>query len=324
MKQYVAAVVGATGLVGSTIVEVLASRRFPVRKLIALASPRSAGKEVAFGDQQVRVEALSEQALEGVDLVFFAAGGAVSKQWAPTAKELGALMVDNSSMFRMDPQVPLVVPEVNPQNLQGAPLIANPNCSTIQCVVPLHALKPFRIKRVVYSTYQAVSGSGQKGLDDLDNGTQAFYPRPIGGNVLPHIDSFTEDGYTKEEHKMIDETRRILDMPDLRITATTVRVPVRFGHAASVNVAFDRPFDLQEVRAALSQQPGLVLMDDPQQGIYPTPQDAAGRDDVLVGRVRRDFSVESGLNMWVVADNIRKGAAVNAVQIAEAALGLKA
>lgn len=322
MKQYTVAVVGATGLVGSTILGALESRRFPVKQLIALASPRSAGKKVVFAGKELEVQALSEAALKPSDVVFFAAGGAVSKEWAPIAAGLGALVVDNSSTFRMDPQVPLVVPEVNPDDLRETGLIANPNCSTIQSVVPLNALKPFGLKRVIYSSYQAVSGSGVRGLQDLDENTQAFYPRPIRGNVLPHIDAFLEDGYTKEERKMIDESRRILHLPELPVTATTVRVPVRFGHAVSMNVELEQPFDMADILAVLNAQPGLSVMDDPARGIYPTPLDAEGRDDVLVGRVRRDNSVANGLNLWVVADNVRKGAAVNAVQIAERALGL--
>ncbi len=319
MKQAVVAVVGATGLVGSTILQALESRHFPVGKLIPLASARSAGHKVTFRGQEITVQLLDENSFAGVDIALFAAGGAVSQQYAPIAAAAGALVIDNSSVFRMVEDIPLVVPEVNGQDIPAEGIIANPNCSTIQSVVPLHALKPFGIKRVVYSSYQAVSGSGMKGLADLDEGKQAFYPHPITGNILPHIDSFTEDGYTKEEHKMINETRKILHLPDLAVTATTVRVPVRFGHCVSINVEFDRPFDLADVRAALEGQEGLIVVDDPAQAVYPTPLDAAGRDEVFVGRIRRDFSVENGVNLWVVADNVRKGAAVNAVEIAERA-----
>ena len=322
MKQYNVAVVGATGLVGSTILGALESRGFPVKRLLPLASARSAGKPVTFHGQSILVQALSEEALKQADVVFFAAGGTISRDWAPLAAQMGALTVDNSSVFRMDPQVPLVVPEVNPGDLKETGLVANPNCSTIQSVVPLNALKPFGLKRVVYSSYQAVSGSGIKGLQDLDENKQAFYPRPIVGNVLPHIDSFLDDGYTKEERKMMDESRRILHLPNLKVTATTVRVPVRFGHAVSINVDLELPFDLADIFEALRAQPGLTVMDNPKEGVYPTPLDAAGRDDVLVGRIRRDVSVENGVHLWVVADNVRKGAAVNAVQIAQQALGL--
>ena len=221
----------------------------------------------------------------------------------------------------MEEDVPLVVPEVNPGDLRPFGIIANPNCSTIQCVVALNPLKRFGLRRVVYSSYQAVSGSGQKGLDDLRNGTQNFYPHPINGNVLPHIDSFLEDGYTKEEHKMVNETRKILHLPGLPVTATTVRVPVPFGHGVSINAELERPFHMQEIRESLAAQEGLIIQDEPGENIYPMPLYAAGRDEVFVGRIRRDFSVENGLNLWVVADNVRKGAAVNAVQIALRVLG---
>ena len=321
MKEYRVAVVGATGLVGGTMVGALESMNFPVGKLILLASPRSAGKTVSFRGQPYVVQAVSREAFEGVDLALFAAGGAASLQWAPVAASLGALVVDNSSAFRMEEDVPLVVPEVNPGDLRPFGIIANPNCSTIQCVVALNPLKRFGLRRVVYSSYQAVSGSGQKGLDDLRNGTQNFYPHPINGNVLPHIDSFLEDGYTKEEHKMVNETRKILHLPGLPVTATTVRVPVPFGHGVSINAELERPFNMQEIRESLAAQEGLIIQDEPGENIYPMPLYAAGRDEVFVGRIRRDFSVENGLNLWVVADNVRKGAAVNAVQIALRVLG---
>ena len=321
MKEFKVAVVGATGLVGGTMIGALESMGFPVSKLIPLASPRSAGKTVSFRGQPYVVQAVSKEAFEGVDLALFAAGGAASLQWAPVAASLGALVVDNSSAFRMEEDVPLVVPEVNPGDLRPFGIIANPNCSTIQCVVALNPLKRFGLRRVVYSSYQAVSGSGQKGLDDLRNGTQNFYPHPINGNVLPHIDSFLEDGYTKEEHKMVNETRKILHLPGLPVTATTVRVPVPFGHGVSINAELERPFHMQEIRESLAAQEGLIIQDEPGENIYPMPLYAAGRDEVFVGRIRRDFSVENGLNLWVVADNVRKGAAVNAVQIALRVLG---
>ena len=321
MKEFKVAVVGATGLVGGTMIGALESMNFPVGKLIPLASPRSAGKTVNFRGQPYVVQAVSREAFEGVDLALFAAGGAASLQWAPVAASLGALVVDNSSAFRMEEDVPLVVPEVNPGDLRPFGIIANPNCSTIQCVVALNPLKRFGLCRVVYSSYQAVSGSGQKGLDDLRNGTQNFYPHPINGNVLPHIDSFLEDGYTKEEHKMVNETRKILHLPGLPVTATTVRVPVPFGHGVSINAELERPFHMQEIRESLAAQEGLIIQDEPGENLYPMPLYAAGRDEVFVGRIRRDFSVENGLNLWVVADNVRKGAAVNAVQIALRVLG---
>ena len=321
MKEFKVAVVGATGLVGGTMIGALESMGFPVSKLIPLASPRSAGKTVSFRGRPHVVQAVSKEAFEGVDLALFAAGGAASLQWAPVAASLGALVVDNSSAFRMEEDVPLVVPEVNPGDLRPFGIIANPNCSTIQCVVALNPLKRFGLRRVVYSSYQAVSGSGQKGLDDLRNGTQNFYPHPINGNVLPHIDSFLEDGYTKEEHKMVNETRKILHLPGLPVTATTVRVPVPFGHGVSINAELERPFHMQEIRESLAAQEGLIIQDEPGENLYPMPLYAAGRDEVFVGRIRRDFSVENGLNLWVVADNVRKGAAVNAVQIALRVLG---
>ena len=324
MKTYTVAVLGATGLVGGTILSVLESRNFPVGKLLPLASARSAGKEIAFGGRPYTVQEISEAALAGADVVFFAAGGAVSKQWAPVAVGLGALVVDNSSVFRMEPGIPLVVPEVNPGDLRRTGIIANPNCSTIQSVVALNPLKRWGIKRVVYSSYQAVSGSGQRGLTDLDEGRQDFYPYPITANVLPHIDSFLEDGYTKEERKMMDETRKILHLPELAVTATTVRVPVRYGHGVSINVQLAQPYDLSELRVAIAGQEGLVVQDDPASSLYPMPITAEGHDEVFVGRIRRDDSVENGVNLWVVADNVRKGAAVNAVQIAQRVLEAQA
>ena len=324
MKTYTVAVLGATGLVGGTILSVLESRNFPVGKLLPLASARSAGKEIAFGGRPYTVQEISEAALAGADVVFFAAGGAVSKQWAPVAVGLGALVVDNSSVFRMERDIPLVVPEVNPDDLRRTGIIANPNCSTIQSVVALNPLKRWGIKRVVYSSYQAVSGSGQRGLTDLDEGRQDFYPYPITANVLPHIDSFLEDGYTKEERKMMDETRKILHLPELAVTATTVRVPVRYGHGVSINVQLAQPYDLSELRVAIAGQEGLVVQDDPASSLYPMPITAEGHDEVFVGRIRRDDSVENGVNLWVVADNVRKGAAVNAVQIAQRVLEAQA
>ena len=320
MKNVHVAVVGATGLVGSTILQVLAERDFPVGTLTLLASERSAGHQITWNGQEYTVGNLAQATFEGVDIAFFAAGGSVSRQYAPVAAAAGALVVDNSSAFRMQPDIPLVVPEVNADDIPQKGIVSNPNCSTIQCMPPLHALKPYGLKRVVYSSYQAVSGSGMKGLKDLDENKHEFYPHPIHANILPHIDSFRDDGYTGEEHKMIDETRKILHEKDLPITATTVRVPVRFGHCVSVNVELEKEFDLNELVGRIATHEDVVLMDDPQNNVYPMPILAEGRDEVFVGRIRRDFSVKSGVNLWVVADNVRKGAATNAVQIAQKAL----
>lgn len=316
MKKVNVAVVGATGLVGSTILKVMAERDFPVAALTLLASERSAGRQVAYRSGIMTVGNLAEASFEGIDIAFFAAGSEISREYAPKAAQAGALVVDNSSMFRMVPDIPLVVPEVNGGDIPDRGIVANPNCSTIQCMPPLHALKHYGLKRVVYSSYQAVSGSGMKGLKDLDENTQVFYPYSIKANVLPHIDTFREDGYTGEEHKMINETRKILHLPDLPVTATTVRVPVRFGHCVSANVELENAFDLSELVARIAAHEGVVLQDDPAHNVYPTPAMAEGHDEVFVGRIRRDMSVKNGVNLWIVADNVRKGAATNAVQIA--------
>ncbi len=316
MKKYIVAVVGATGLVGSTILKVLAEKHFPVAKLIALASPKSAGKTVSFSDAPITVQALTADAFEGVDFAFFAAGGSVSRQFVPAAVKAGALVIDNSSEFRMDKDVPLVVPEVNGADLLWQKgIIANPNCSTIQCMAALKCIQDLAgLKRVVYSTYQSVSGSGMKGLRDLDEELNDFYPHPIKGNILPHIDVFLEDDYTKEEHKMMQETQKILHQ-DIAITATAARVPVRFAHCVSINVETAKAFDLDEVKRALADYPELILVDKPSLLQYPLPCQVEGKDEVFVGRIRRDYSVANGLNLWTVADNIRKGAASNAVEI---------
>lgn len=319
-EQYVVAVVGATGLVGSKMIEVLEERNFPVSKLVPLASAKSAGKRVNFKDKRYEVQVLSPEAFtDDIDIAFFSAGAAVSKIYAPIAAQKGIQVIDNSSAWRMDPEIPLVVPEVNPAAaLSHEGIFANPNCSTIQCMAPLKVLDDlYGIQRVIYSTYQAVAGSGIKGLRALNEGVNEAYPYEIRNNVLPHIDVFMEDGYTKEEHKMIDETRKILGHPALAVTATTVRVPVDFGHSVSVNVELARDFDLDEVRRAMSAAEGVVLKDDPAHLAYPMPIDVKGKDEVYVGRIRRDFSREHALHLWIVADNIRKGAATNAVQVAE-------
>lgn len=327
MKQYRVAVVGATGMVGWKFLQVLEERKLPVSEYFLFASKRSAGTEVTFMGQQYTVRELTDDAFDDlhVDIALFSAGASTSQHFAPIVAASGAVVIDNSSCWRMDPDVPLVVPEVNPEAIMGyrkKGIIANPNCSTIQAMVPLKPLRDaYGLKRVVYSTYQAVSGAGQKGYMDLVNGLKGEapqkFPHPIAGNCLPHIDVFLDNGYTKEEQKMIDETRKILSLPDLRVTATTVRVPVFHGHSESINIEFERPFDLAELRALLENTEGLVVLDDVANNVYPMAITAADTDPVYVGRIRRDFSVENGINLWCVADNIRKGAATNAVQIAQ-------
>lgn len=327
MKKFNVAVVGATGMVGGKFLEVLTERQLPVDNYYLFASAKSAGKKIDFmGKEHTVIELTKENvtALKGkVDFALFSAGAGVSKDFAPIFAEIGAIVVDNSSQWRMHDDVPLVVPEVNPEDVKwNHGIIANPNCSTIQAVV---ALKPlydkFGIKRVVYSTYQAVSGAGVAGYNDLKDGINGAapkkFPRPIAFNMLPHIDVFMEDGYTKEEWKMIVETRKILHDESLRVTATTVRVPVFYGHSESINVEFCKKCEKQDVVNALENFPGIVVMDDVKNNVYPTPLDAENHDEVFVGRIRMDESVDSGANLWVVADNIRKGAATNAVQIVE-------
>ena len=327
MKQYRVAVVGATGMVGRKFLQVLEERKLPVSEYFLFASARSAGKQLPFMGKTYTVRELTDDAFQdlGIDIALFSAGGETSRHFAPIVAASGAVVIDNSSCWRMDPDVPLVVPEVNPDAIPGYKnkgIIANPNCSTIQAMVVLKPLADaYGLKRVVYSTYQAVSGAGQKGYMDLVNGLKGEapqkFPHPIAGNCLPHIDVFLDTGYTKEEQKMIDETRKILSLPELRVTATTVRVPVYHGHSESINVEFARPFELDELRAMLEKAPGLIVRDDPKHNVYPMAIEAADTDPVYVGRIRRDFSVDSGVNLWCVADNIRKGAATNAVQIAE-------
>lgn len=324
MKRLNVAVVGATGMVGRKMLEVLNERHFPIKTICAFASKKSAGKRLMLGDDEIVVEELDGRSFDrGVDIALFSAGAGTSLKYAPIAAEKGTIVVDNSSAWRMESSVPLVVPEVNPGDIKlNHGIIANPNCSTIQAVVALKPLHDkYRIKRIVYSTYQAVSGAGIGGYQDLLRGyggkAPKKFPHPIAGNCLPQIDDFLPNGYTKEEMKMVNETRKIMHDPDLRITATTVRVPVFYGHSESINVEFAKPFAIDELRGLLSKAPGIVLQDDPKRGIYPMPINCAGDDRVFAGRIRRDESVESGINMWVVADNIRKGAATNAVQIAE-------
>ena len=327
MKQYRVAVVGATGMVGRKFLQVLEERKLPVSEYFLFASKHSAGTQVTFMGKPYTVRELTDTAFEDlhVDIALFSAGAGTSKHFAPIVAASGAVVIDNSSCWRMDPDVPLVVPEVNPDAIPGyrnKGIIANPNCSTIQAMVPLKPLHDaYGLKRVIYSTYQAVSGAGQQGYLDLQNGLKGEapqkFPHPIAGNCLPHIDVFLDNGYTKEEQKMIDETRKILSLPELAVTATTVRVPVFHGHSESINVEFERPFDLAELRALLEKAPGLVVMDDVANNVYPMAITAEDTDPVYVGRIRRDFSIENGINFWCVADNIRNGAATNAVQIAE-------
>ena len=324
--MYHVAVIGATGAVGQKMLQVLAELDFPVRQISAYASARSAGKTVQFKGQDVTIQALSEQITEdGIDVALFAAGGTISEQYAPLLAAAGTLVVDNSSAFRMQADIPLVVPEVNPQAIgPNDRLIANPNCSTIQSVVALAPLQQFGLQRINYTTYQAVSGSGQKGIEDLARGSRGEesvnYPHPIHDNILPHIDVFLPDGYTKEEQKMIDETRKIFRLPELPVSATCVRVPVTNAHSVAINVTFEQETTVEVIREALRQAPGVVLVDDVSQNQYPMPLDASGTDDVYVGRIRQDQSLANTFHIWCVADNIRKGAASNAVQVARQAL----
>ncbi|STB59577.1 aspartate-semialdehyde dehydrogenase [Clostridium perfringens] len=319
--MYNVAIVGATGNVGRKFLKILEERNFPVKELYLFASKRSAGKTLKFKGEDVLVEELCEANIENkkIDFALFSAGGSVSLEFAPIFAKHGAVVIDNSSAWRMDKEVPLVVPEVNPEDVKWHKgIIANPNCSTIQAMV---ALKPlydkYGIKRIVYSTYQAVSGAGIQGILDLQEGTTKKFPYPILGNVIPHIDVFLDNGYTKEEIKMIEETKKILHDDNLRITATTVRVPVLNAHSESINVELNSEFELENVIDLFNSSKGIIVHDDVENLKYPTPLELSGKDEVFVGRIRRDFSLDNGLNLWVVADNIRKGAALNAIQIAE-------
>lgn len=324
MKKVNIAIVGATGMVGRTFLKVLEERSFPIDNLYLFSSAKSAGSSVNFNGKDYVVEELSEKSFDrDIQIALFSAGGEISKIYAPIAAANGVIVVDNSSFWRMNPEIPLVVPEVNPEAVKNHKgIIANPNCSTIQAVVPLKTLHDnYKIKRIVYSTYQAVSGSGVKGVSDLENGVKGepnkFYPHPIAYNCLPHIDDFTDNGYTKEELKMINETMKIFNDYNLKITATTVRVPVKNSHSESINVEFENSFELDELVNQLKSSPGVVVIDDISKLEYPTAVECNDNDEVFVGRIRRDFSVDNGVNLWVVADNIRKGAATNTVQIAE-------
>lgn len=324
MKKLKLAIIGATGLVGMSVIKVLEEKKLPIENYCLFATTKSAGKKISILGKDYLVEELNEHSFDsGFDYAILAASGEIAQKYAPIAVKKGCIVIDNSSYFRMHDDVPLVVPEVNFEDaLSHKGIIANPNCSTIQAVLPLKALDDkYKIKRIVYSTYQAVSGAGKDALDDLKNmdGSKPLkkFPHPIYDNCLPHIDVFMENGYTKEEMKMIHETRKILHRPDLRITATTVRVPVTNSHSESINVEFESRFELDDLVKTLKNFPNIIIQDNPSHNIYPMPINATGHDEVFVGRIRRDESVESGVNLWVVADNIRKGAASNAVQILE-------
>lgn len=322
MKTYKIALVGATGLVGRTAIKVLEEYNLPISEIAFFASERSAGSKIKFNGKDYTVRELVDTSFdEGFDFAIFSAGSDVAKHFAPIAASKGCVVVDNSSAFRMEDNIPLVVPEVNSEEIKNNHgIIANPNCSTIQAVVPLKVLDDkYKIKRIVYSTYQAVSGAGQKGVDDLQNGLKGEspkkFPYQIVNNCLPHIDVFLDNGYTKEEMKMVNETRKILKRPDLKITATAVRVPVINSHSESINVEFENDFDLNELVDTLKNAEGIVVVDNPEKNSYPLATQASGHNEVFVGRIRRDESVPYGINFWDVADNIRKGAAANAVQI---------
>lgn len=329
-SEYHVAVAGATGAVGNEMIRILEEQAFPVASLKLLASSRSVGKTLDFRGESLHVEELREDSFEGVDIALFSAGAGPSRKFAPAAAESGCVVIDNSSGWRMDPEVPLVVPEVNPHavaDYRNKGIIANPNCSTIQMVV---VLKPIYdaagIERVVVSTYQAVSGTGKKAMDELTEQTRNLltfqevtpevYPHRIAFNCFPHIGSFLENGYTEEEMKMVHETHKIMEDPNIRVSATTVRIPVFYGHSEAVNIQTKRKLSAKEARVLLFQAPGVRVMDNPEERIYPMPSEAAGINDTLVGRIREDISIENGLDLWIVADNIRKGAALNTVQIA--------
>lgn len=330
-RKFNVAVAGATGAVGNQMIRCLEEMNFPVDAVTFLASSRSVGRQLRFKGDLVEVKELKEDSFKGIDIALFSAGGGTSQRFAPLAAKDGCVVVDNSSAWRMDPEVPLVVPEVNSHAIaQYAEkgIIANPNCSTIQMVVVLNPIhKKYGIKRIVVSTYQAVSGTGKKAIDELFDQTRAMinfldyesrvYPHRIAFNCLPHIDVFLDNGYTKEEMKMVNETRKIMEDDSIAVTATTVRVPVFFGHSESVNIETEDPVSAEDVKALLQNSPGVKVMDDPRKNLYPLATDAAGQDLTLVGRIRQDESIPNGLNMWIVADNIRKGAATNAVQIAQ-------
>jgi len=330
MKDFRVAIVGATGLVGQEFIRVLGQRNFPVRSLRLLASDRSAGRKLRVNNEEVEVEETASHSFEGVDIALFSAGAEISNHFSPIAARVGAVVIDNSAAFRMDPEVPLVVPEINAEDIKWHKgIIANPNCSTIQLVValyPLHKVNP--IKRIVVDTYQSVSGTGTVAMEALSEQARMVlegrsvvphvYPHQIAFNILPEIDLFLDNGYTKEEWKVVEESRKIMHADDIAISATCVRVPVFIGHSEAIHIEFSEPMSPETARRILSEAPGVKVLDDPNISLYPMPWSAAGSDDVFVGRIRRDASNDCGLVMWVVADNLRKGAALNAVQIAEA------
>lgn len=327
MRLHDIAVVGASGLVGRKILQIIEEREFPAGKIVAIASDASYGKEITVNKKNYKLHKLGPDVFKNLEFAFFSAGGAISLDWAPVAAKSGAVVIDNSSAFRMEKDVPLIVPEVNRDAIfKHKGIIANPNCSTIQLVVALKPLdNQFKIKRVVVSTYQSVSGIGNKGVTKLHKEIKdinevvdtSVFPHKIAFNAIPQIDIFYENGYTKEEMKVIGETRKIMGKPDLKITSTCVRIPTLGGHGESVNIEFEKKFMLQEARLALASAPGITLVDNPEHQEYPMPADSNEKDDVFVGRIRQDESVKNGLNIWIVSDNIRKGAATNAVQIAE-------
>ncbi len=328
-QSYRVAILGATGAVGTELLQLLESRNFPISELTLLASERSAGEVRSFKGQEIIVQPVSHEAFEGVDLVLASAGGSTSKQWAPVAVKAGAIVIDNSSAFRMDSQVPLVVPEVNPDAVEGhSGIIANPNCTTILMSVaiwPLHQKQP--IERVVAATYQSASGAGARAMEEVKHQAQAIlagetpptdiFPYPLAFNLFPHNSDLNEQGYCTEEMKMVQETGKIFAMPGLRISATCIRVPILRAHSEAINLEFAHPFDVNEARAILKSAPGVKLVEDWQANYFPMPMDASGQDDVLVGRIRQDISHPNGLELWLSGDQIRKGAALNAVQIAE-------
>ncbi len=330
MNQPTVAIVGATGAVGAEMLVCLEQRNFPLGKLKLLASARSAGKTLKFRGEDVVVEELTHDSFAGVDIALFSAGGGISKEFAPSAAAAGAVVIDNSSAFRMDDDVPLVVPEINPQAAENRPrgIIANPNCTTIislMALAPLH--EAFGLKAVIASSYQAVSGSGAQGILELEEQVNAIvsgkpftpkvYPRQIAFNVIPQVDVFTDNGYTKEELKMLHEGRKIMGLPELKVSCTCVRVPVYRSHSVSITAQFEKPVDVDAARAAYDGKPGVQVVDDPSNKIFPVPLDTTGKDDCLVGRIRRNIVLDNALDLWVVGDQVRKGAALNAVQIAE-------
>ncbi|MFW6263927.1 MAG: aspartate-semialdehyde dehydrogenase [Cyanobacteriota bacterium] len=328
-NQVRVAILGATGAVGTEIIQLLEERKFPVSDLKLLASPRSAGRKLSFNGEMLPVEAVTEEAFQGVDIVLASAGGSTSKAWAKAIVAAGAVMVDNSSAFRMNPEVPLVVPEINPEAAaKHSGIIANPNCTTILmgvAIYPLHRIQP--IKRIVVATYQSASGAGARAMEEAktqaeailkgEDPTMEVFPYPLAFNLFPHNSPLTENGYCEEEMKMVNETRKIFDAPELRISATCVRVPVLRAHSESINLEFERPFAVEQARELIGKAPGVKLVEDWQANYFPMPVDATGQDDVLVGRIRQDISSPNGLELWLCGDQIRKGAALNAVQIAE-------